>query len=156
MAAAGAAVVGLKDFRADLKAMDPEWPKELRKVHKKIADTGARYARAVAAGMGGVQAKAAGRISGRATQSQARVSTGGGIGNVAFWGAKKHTGWFAQSQYAESKAQQHPEWIGNTWDVAEFGQGPYAINPALAAHLPELLDDYLKMIDDLSRRAFPD
>lgn len=154
MAAAGAEVVGLKEFRGDLKAMDSQWPKELRKVHKQIADKATRYARANASGNGGVQAKAAGGIKGRATQSQASVSTGGGIGNVAFWGAKKHTGWYAAPQYAEGPAQ-HPKWIGNTWDVAEFGQGPYAINPALAVHLPELLDDYLDMIDELSHRAFP-
>jgi hypothetical protein len=146
-------VHGLPEFRRELKVLDGNWPKELRKVHKKIADEAARRSRGVAGGMGGVQGKAAGTIKGQATQKNARISTSG-IGHVAFWGAKKHTGWYAGGQYRVSTGRQHPQWVGNSWEVAGPG-GPYAINPALRSYMPSMLDEYAEMIDDLARRAFP-
>jgi hypothetical protein len=145
---------GLPEFRRELKVLDGNWPKELRKVHKTIAEEAARRSRGVAARMGGVQAKAATTIKGQSTQKAARISTSG-IGHVAFWGAKKHTGWYAGGQYRISTGQQHPDWVGNGWDVATMSGGPYAINPALAMYLPTMLDEYGDMIDDLARRAFP-
>jgi hypothetical protein len=145
---------GLPEFRRELKVLDGNWPKELRKVHKTIAEEAARRSRGVAARMGGVQAKAATTIKGQSTQKAARISTSG-IGHVAYWGAKKHTGWYAGGQYRISTGQQHPDWVGNGWDVATMSGGPYAINPALAMYLPTMLDEYGDMIDDLARRAFP-
>jgi len=76
------------------------------------------------------------------------------MANVAFWGAKKHTGWYNRARYVDG-VPQHPKWIGNSWDAATNPGGPYAINAALAAYLPELLDEYEEAIQDLARRAFP-
>ena len=158
-ASSGVEVIGLKEFRRGLKAVGAEWPKELRRVHKTIADRGAALAQGFASGMGGVQAKAAGAIRGRANQRSARIGVAGGRGspmaNVAFWGAKRHSGWYAAARYSDSPPQ-HPPWVGNSWEPAVFGQGPYAINPALARYLPELLDEYGQMIDRLAADAFPD
>lgn len=77
------------------------------------------------------------------------------MANVAFWGAKKRTGWYAARRYAHS-TRQHPSWVGNTWEAAVAGQGPYAINAALAAELQRFLGLYGQMIDDLAHRAFPE
>lgn len=156
----GATIVGLKEFRLALRSLGPEWPKQLRRAHKTIADQGAARGRAFASGMGGVQAKYARAIKGRATTTRASIGVSAGKGNpganVAFWGAKKRTGWYARSRYSGTPTPQHPEWVGNTWDVAEFGQGPYAINAALAVYRPELIGEFEKMVDRLSRHAFPE
>ena len=147
-------VVGLKEFRKALKAMDPQWPKALRKVHKQIADTGAGLARGVASGMGGVQAHFADALRGTATQTEARISVNGrGGANVAFWGAKRHTGWYARSQFHDS-TPQHPPWVGSSWEVAVPGEGPYAINPALAAYRPDIWEAYFQMVLDLAHDSF--
>lgn len=150
-------ITGIKEFRAALKAMGPEWAPKLRDVHEQIARRGAALSRGNAQGMGGVQAKAAGTIKGRGNQRQATIAVSGqkGLGNVAFWGAKRHTGWYANPRYSDGKAQ-HPPWVGNTWEVAEHGQGPYAINEALADNLPDIEEQYLNMIVNLANKAFPE
>lgn len=145
----------LPSFRRALKAMDPQWPKGLRRVHKEIADRGAALSRAEASGMGGVQAAAASAIKGKANQREARVGVAPSgrvpFANVAFWGAKKHTGWYA---HVHSDRPQHPEWVGNSWDVAVAGQGPYAINTALAGYKPDIWEAYFQMVLDLAHDAF--
>lgn len=155
----GATIRGLPEFRRELRALGPEWPRELRKANKNIAQLGAHYAQVVAHGMGGVQAKAASAIRGYANQREARIgvvpSARVPFANVAFWGAKRHTGWYERARYNDSP-RQHPEWVGNTWDVAEHGVGPYAINEALAEHIDDILDEYGEAIDRLAARAFPD
>lgn len=147
-------IEGIKELRRELKAIGPEWPKELRAVHKKIAEFGAARSRAVASGEGGETRHFAKSIRPRANQRQAIIAIAPAA-NAAFWGAKRHTGWYAKPQFHASPAQHQP-WVGNSWEVAVAGQGPYAINPALAAALPQILDDYADMIDDLTKRAFPE
>jgi hypothetical protein len=149
-------VKGLKEFRRELKGVSSDLPKALRKAQKEIADDVADRARGVAGGMGGVQAKAADAIKGYATQTQASVGfPAGTIAAVAFWGARRHTGWYAAARYAGS-TPQHPKWVGTGWEPGVAGQGPYAINDALADFLPELDDRYLTMMEDLAAKAFPD
>lgn len=152
-----AVIQGIKDFRRELKALGPEWPQELRRVHEQIARRGAALSRGRAAGMGGVQAKAQSTIKGRGNQRQATIAVSGmkGIGNVAFWGAKKRTGWFGASKY-RGQPSQHPHWVGNSWEVAMAGQGPYAINDALAADLDDILNQYMDMVTNLAAKAFPE
>lgn len=151
---------GLREFRAALRAMGPEWAGALKEAHKAIGDLGANAARQVAAGMGGIQAKAKSAIGGKATAANAAVgvfpSSVDRMGNVAFWGAKRHTGWYANPRYSSSSGQQHPDWVGASWEPAVAGQGPYAINQALAEHLDDILDEYGNAIDQVTLRAFPD
>lgn len=149
-------VKGLREFRRELKAASADLPKEMRKAQKGIADEVADRAQGVAGGMGGIQAKAAGSIRGYATQTQASVGfPSGGIAGAAFWGTLRHTGWYAAARYAGGPPN-NPRWVGNSWEPGVAGQGPYAINDALADFLPELDERYLDMIDDLTARAFPD
>lgn len=138
-----------------MKRIGPEWPKALRKVHKEVADEAANQARREARGMGGVQRKEASAISGsgRETGAYIRVS-GDRASNVAFWGAKRRSGWYAKRQYAGGP-RQHPQWVGAAWDVGVASEGPYAINPALARYMPYLDAQFLEMIDELADEAFP-
>lgn len=155
----GANVVGLDEFRRQLKALDGNWTSQLTLAHQRIASLGATASRGYAAGMGGVQAKAKSAIGEKHTDKYAAVavlpSAVDRMAPVAFWGAKRRTGWYAKARYKNSP-RQHPAWVGNSWDTAVFGQGPYAINQALAANLDKLLDEYLEMVDRIAAAAFPD
>lgn len=156
MAQPAVEIRGLKDFRRDLKAVGTEFPKALRVAHKKIADDVAEAARGKAAAMGGVRAKAASKIKGYATPVQASVGfPAGGIAGAAFWGTKRHTGWYAARRYAGSPPQ-HPPWVGNSWEPGVAGQGPYAINAAIADSLEKITGAFGEAITDISKQAFPD
>lgn len=145
-------VVGLKELRRELRRLDDPrgWTKQLTAVNRGLGRQGAQWAQGAAGGMGGVQAHFAGSIRGYGNASGARIGVAGKA-NAAFWGAKQRTGWNARNQTANQ-----PEWVGAGWEVAVAGQGPYAINSALAAHVDDIVDLYAEGIDDLTRRAFPD
>jgi hypothetical protein len=155
-------VEGLREFRKALKEAGDQFPAELKAAHLSVADIAARVSQAEARRMGGVQAKAAGSLRGSATATQARLQVkpskskrnATAMANVAFWGAKKRTGWYAQKRYADSPRVQHPEWIGNTWDVMDPSAGPYAINKALSAHQGDIYDAFDAALDRLISRAF--
>lgn len=156
----GANIIGLPEFLRALRSMDGNWDAALSLAHQKIASKGAAYARAQARGMGGVQAKSASAIGERHDARRATVAVLpsrylDAMANVAFWGAKRHTGWYSRRRYSDS-TPQHPKWIGNSWEVAVRGQGPYAINDALATHRERLLDEYLVELDRISKEAFPE
>jgi hypothetical protein len=159
MAGAAIEVEGLPGFRKDLKDLDAAWPKELTKVHKAVAKEGAEGARGIAIGMGGQAGKMADALVGRATATQAKIAVsntkGRPFANAAFWGAKKHSGWYANPRYKASGKAQFKPWVGSSWQPATFDGGPYAINRALALDLPHLLQLFEIMIDELTERAFP-
>lgn len=157
MPVGGFRLLGLANFDRSLAQIPREWAKVEREVLKTIADEGARRAQAKARGLGGVQAKSAKAIRGTVARGEARIGVTAGRGvpmaAAAFWGAKRHTGWYAKPQYRNGPAQHDP-WVGNGWDVAVAGTGPYAINDALAEYLPELLDDFREGLDDAFDPAF--
>lgn len=153
----------LADFRRDLRGIGPAWPKEVQKVNRKVAETGSALARARATSLGGVWARNAAAIKPRATAtfgavrispSRAKNSKTRGA-TAAFWGSNQRSGWYANAAHAGSTARQHPPWVGNTWQAGVAGQGPYAINDALAAYGPQLLEEWAQGIDEVTRRAFP-
>ena len=149
-------VKGLPEFHAALKGVDKAWPKEMANVHKVIAKKAAAGAEGMAVGWGRKQAKAAGKIRGSSSVKGASVGVPpGGIAATAFWGAKKHTGWYAAAKYNASTGRQHDPWVGNSWEAASYSGGPYAINRALFFDLPEIDKDYLRMIDTITHQAFP-
>jgi hypothetical protein len=156
--------VDIKEFRKELRKLGPEWPKQLAQANRDIAKIGERISQAEARRMGGVYRKAAPAIRGRANQRDARIAirpsnskrNPTAMANMAFWGGKRRTGWFARPQYASSTAPQHPEWVGNTWDVADLNGGPYAINVALARNWEDLQAAYMAAIGRLVERAFPE
>lgn len=156
--------VDIKDFRKALRAIGPEWPKELAQAHRDIGKIGERVSQAEARRMGGVQAKAAAAIRGRGNQRDARIAikpstskrNPTAMANIAFWGAKKRTGWYARPRYAQSPKPQHPPWVDQHWEVADPNGGPYAINAALHRNWDDLQAAYTAAIGRLVSRAFPD
>lgn len=157
-ASSGVQIVGLPELRRELRKLDDPkgWTKELSLANRTIAKKAAAWAQSEASGMGGPQAHFARAIRGYGTVTGARIGINNGNANAAFWGAKKRTGWYARGRYSGSSGQQHERWIGNGWDVARRGQGPYAINASLADNLNRIVDLYGDAIDDITRRAFPD
>lgn len=150
-------VEGLAEFRKQLRELEDGkvFGRALAKGQREVAKKAAGWAQSEARGMGGAQAKFAKRIAGRATQAGARIEISKQEANAAFWGAKKRTGWFGHGRY-RGLDSQHDEWVGASWDVAARGEGPYAINRALADNLDEILDLYDKAMDDVWSLAFPD
>jgi hypothetical protein len=153
-------VRNLRELRKEMKQSGTEWPKEMARGHRDLARLGARWAQSEARAMGGVQSRAAAAIKGKGSQVEALIyiSPSGrtAMANVAFWGAKRQTGWYGAFRYRDSATPQHDTWVGNTWDVAVRGQGPYAINWALAKRLPEIDRIYAEMVERVFRDAFPD
>jgi hypothetical protein len=154
-------VHGLKELRAALKDLGPQWGRELSKIHRQIAKDVAARAQDRARGMGRQQRANAGAIKGSGTASAASVrvkpTSKYPAANPAFWGQIKRSGWYA-AKWAEShtgKPQSLP-WVGNNWEAGVHGQGPYAVNDAVADRVPQIMDAYVEMIDDLTARAFPD
>lgn len=154
--APGAEVRGLAEFRADLKKLDnsSRWTKDLGKSQREIATKVAGWSRFAASGMGGPYAHFASSIVGTGGATGARVGLRGSSANTTFWGAKKRTGWYAAGKYAESTGRQHPKWVGASWDVGVSGQGPYAINPTIAAKSEQILAMYGEAVDRITAEAF--
>jgi hypothetical protein len=144
-------VVGLNDFRKELRNLGGRWPRELAKAHRDLAKSVASEARRFAVGTGPMQAHFAGRIYGTGSAQRASIAVRSDA-NAAFWGAKKHTGWYA----TKPGPPQFPEWVGNNWDVGVPGQGPLAINPTIFHEMDNITERYAELIDHLARRAFPD
>jgi hypothetical protein len=138
---------GLKEFRAELKAVEAQWPKELRKANKTAAEVAAARARQNVSGLRPVQRKVAGSIRAAATQQQAKIRVGGsGFPALLAMGAL----------LGSLRYRQFPGWVGNDWDVGVAGTGPYGVNDAIAESLPEFIETYDRMLVDLTARAFPD
>jgi hypothetical protein len=153
---AGAAweVKGAKEFRSALKDIstdDANWAKELSKGHKKIGQFVAERAKEFGRGESHpVTRHFADKVSGRGSAASARVGSGM---PVAHWGAKRRTGWNARNT---DSRPQHPAWVGSSWTAGVVGQGPYGINPAIAHNLPQIVDMYGEVTDDITKRAFPE
>tara|TARA_R110000822_G_scaffold74154_4_gene178267 strand:+ start:164 stop:682 length:519 start_codon:yes stop_codon:yes gene_type:complete len=155
-------VQGLPSFRKALKELGPEWPKQLTQAHRDIAKIAERVSQSEARSMGGVFAKAAPAIRGTGNARNAKVGVkpsksaraGTAMANVAFWGALKRTG--DNRAGRRNGKRQHPIWVGDSWDAAVAGQGPYAINTSLARHMDDIQDAYMAALDRLASAAFPD
>lgn len=144
------------DLRRELRKLeDPRaWSKELGAVHRTLGKQAAEWARAEAIRNGGAQRHFAKAIRGYGSVQAARIGINNPNAFPTFWGAKQAwTGWNIQS---EGRRPNQPEWVGSSWDVAVRGQGPYALNDAVADHLDDVQRIYAESIDDLMRRAFPD
>lgn len=147
----------MRAFRADLKALGPEWPKMLVKVNKSVAEIAATAARTKAAAGTPMQRRSARAIQARGTRTLASVSiktARAPMANVAFWGEKRRTGWYAHLNSPDGRPQG-PAWVGSSWAAGVAGEGPYAINDAVAEVVPRVVEEWGKGIDELARRAFP-
>lgn len=144
-ASSGATIIGMKELRSELRILeDPRtWTRELAGVYRTVGKKASGHAQAEARSMGHEQSHFGDAIKGRGTVSGARLVIAGKAGSDgAFYGAKQFG--------------QFNDWVGSSWDVAVYGQGPYALNSSLARHMPEYLTDFRYGIDSLTKRAFPD
>lgn len=126
-------------MRRQIRASEGNWAKRLTKAHRQIAKEEAAEAQKFAVGTGPMQAHFAKFISGYANRYTATIGLRGNQANAAFWGAKGRSGWYAAGKYANSATPQFPEWVGNSWDVGELGQGPYAINPTIHHDMEQII-----------------
>lgn len=145
-------VVGLAELRKELKLLNAgkKWTQELAKLSRKVSRSAVMWSRGEAAGMGGVWAHFARNIRGAGGATGARITIDA-VANAAFWGAKQRTGW-----NKGGATPNQPDWVGASWQVGVAGQGPYAINQAIADHMDEIIEMYGEGIDDITSRAFPD
>jgi hypothetical protein len=153
-------VVGMDELRKELRQLEQPktWMRELTATHKIIARDVAGKARSAADGMGGPYRHFSRAIRGYGSQTSARIGIGSaGRGqrnwgaNAAFWGVKDPiTGW-----NKSRVPNQVTEWVGNTWDIAT-GQGPVAIVDTIVQETPYIINRYGDMIEEITRRAFPD
>ncbi len=152
-------IQGIEELRRELRASGVNADKALKKVYRRVARMEQTHARRNAVAVGGVYAKARTAIRGDQTARSASVgvSNSGRIpfAQAAYWGTKKRTGWYAGGQYHDHP-RQHPEWVGNTWDVGRFDQGPYVINFTIAEDMPEIIDKFWSGIDETFADAFDD
>jgi hypothetical protein len=128
----------------------------LKDIHREVARMAADASRGEARGMGGLQAKAASAIRGAGNINAARVAVSATArtryASVAYWGALRRSGWYAPKRYARSTYPQHAPWVGAHWRVGEKGEGPYAINTAIADNLDALQDLFRERLQELIDR----
>lgn len=163
-------IVGLNEFRADLKEVGPEWGKEVSKVNREVKNAVVKWGREDLTRLGGVHRKSARGLTGWASQKSASagVKPGGRYpwATVGVWGALKRTGWYAAPRYARrsimsrirrrKSGTQHPAWVGADWQVGKKGEGPYGLNEAIADHVDEIAEMHRDGLLKVAARAFPD
>lgn len=129
------AAEGLKQAAKDLG-------REQRRANKEIGEKVAARARARADTP--QMRHFASAIQGRSTQKFARIA-------VVSRGRNRGA---AGAFYGASRWRQFPPWVGNTWRVGARGEGPYAVNPAIADALPGIEQEYLDAAERAFDRAF--
>lgn len=151
MAAETVHIRGLEEFRAALREAALAEPRAMAEANTKIAKDVAAEARLFAVGEGAQQRHFAKFIVGIGTPQGASIGLRGRTANAVFWGGFRHTGWYK----GKPGPSQFKPWVGNSWRVGELGQGPYAINPAVAHGEPMIIKTYEEMVGHLLRFAFP-
>lgn len=152
-------VEGLSDFRPELRQVDPNAAKELRKAYSKIASHTQSRARTNATLAGGAYAAAKTSIRGSASNDGAYVGLNRRshhqFAGGTFFGALGRFGWYAQAKYAASAGRQFPEWVGSNWRAGVTGEGPYVINYTVDEERPEIYEMFGDAMDDLFGPSFP-
>jgi len=147
-------VVGLAELQRDLRAIDASLPRELQKTNKAAAEHMAIRMRARAQSLGSTAAHIAPSIKAAAEQRASKVHIGGARYPMALganFGAG-HDQPRATSRGTVLGWNQFPEWGGN-----QFGGGTDRIVYfTIQREQREWVAMFERMIDDLTRRAFPD
>ena len=159
MAAPAVQVVGLTELRRELRKLEEPrgWTRELSSVHRTLARDLEPKAQAAAASLGGQQRHFARSIKGYGSATGARLGIASAGKGQKNWGANAAT-WGVLDNITGRNRSSTPNlkvpWVGNTWDIA-MGQGPEAIVSTIVRETPRIVDSYGGMVDDLTRRAFP-
>jgi len=138
-------VRGLKDLARDLKQIDAELPKQLRKAALTVAKLVQAEAQSQAQAATPTQRKAAAAIRASASAAKAsiavRPTSAIPFAFGAFFGAKRF--------------KQFEPWVGSAWKAGADGEGPYAINPAISVLEGAIRTVYTEALDEVTRQAFP-
>lgn len=137
-------VRGLADFQRDLRSVDRRWGGELRKALKSVSEPVAESARGRASSSGGTLGKAAPSIKAQAEQRAAKIS----------WGSAREP-WAIGAIMGAKQYPQFRPWVGSSWQIGARGQGPYAVNEAIADAEDEIVDGIGDALIELSHEAFP-
>lgn len=130
-------VTGLKELRAELRALEGKWPSQLQKVNKAIAEDVAEGTRQDFQSLGGSGPKAASTVKALAQQTRAQVKFGGKGHSVAELVA-------GGNAFGSNRYKQFPS------------PGVYVLWPTLERMNDDIEDRYISMLGDLLSRAFPD
>jgi len=131
-------VDGLKDLRKALKALDGEWPKELRVRTKKVADGVAAGTATSFASRGGVAPKVAASVKAYGQQTGAQIKIGGARFPFALG-----------SEFGAVRYKQFPTFKGS---------GPtagYSLYETIRDRRQQIIDEYADMLATLTAEAFP-
>lgn len=131
-------VNGLADFRRELKTIDAELPKELRKTNLAAAELVAKDARTKANNQGGVARHVEPSIIAAATQGNAKLAWGGSKFPMA-----------AGAEFGSIRFKQFKPWRGSGSDAGYF------MFPAVRETREQFIEVYDEMLADLTRHAFP-
>lgn len=143
-------IIGLKELRKELKALDTKLPKEVTKAGKKVADMVARDAKSrfnALPGLGpatgeGLKTSGAGGASITLGDTQTRN------GKAIILGTE-----FGGSDLASFKTKKG----GHTHQfLPHRGRQGYALYPAIRENKQEIIDMYGDLIEDVAKAAFPD
>ena len=148
--AAATEIVGLRAFRKELKTLeDPrKWTKALGQLNRDIGKEAADDSRREATGMGHEQGHFADAIRGYGSAASARIAIARAAKGQPLYGA--NGAFFGSKQFA-----QFNDWVGVGWDVAVRGQGPIAINDAIADNADKYAAKYGDGFMELAAGAFP-
>jgi len=138
---------GLKKFSRDLKAIDPELVKAMKRINFDVGDMVAQEARTRAKRLGGVWAKTSRGIKATKKAKGASITVGGARYQFA-WGA----------EFGAMRYKQFGKWRGNRFGGWQDTRGVgYFLHPAIKAMAEESSVYYLAQIEKLAKRAaFPD
>lgn len=158
---------------AGLKAAPREMRRELRRANATTAKAAQKWTRAAAMSGTPAERRHASAITGVGTSTAAliRINTRSQKNkgaNPVFWGSDRTSGWNRYSytrpkpgqkvrlrrQSSGARRQFRPA-IGFAWRPATLGEGPYAINRALAIHLDDIGEIYMLGQLRALARAFP-
>lgn len=137
---------GLAAFNADLRFFETGVSRSVQPILRRFADRFGERVRERYAGRHATSASVnAGGIRGTASQRVAKLVLDG-----------DRFPFLLGQEFGSDKYQQFPAWSGTL--EGQFGGGSrgYFFFPAIREELPEFTDDLADMVDDLSRRAFPE
>jgi hypothetical protein len=136
MATDGIKVIGLKEFRAELKAIDLD--KGLAKVNYEVAQYVVTAAQSLAGGVSRLTARGARSFKPSRSGVAARITLGGS-------GAPEAAG----AEFGARRFPQFQPWRGDGDDAG------YALWPTIRDRTPEVIEMHGDAIEKLMRPAFP-
>lgn len=149
--------VDVPEIRSQLKDLKRSITKEQRRANRSVAKQVETWSRSEARAAGGLAKLSAGAIKARGDAKRARLRIVPGVrtpaAQIAFWGARKRTGWYARYRYRNTRTPQHRDWVGASWRTGVRGEGPYVLNDVLADRRDDIGRIYLEAHEQVVGKA---